>query len=133
MEDYVTFEQACQLYELGFDWACNHYYDTQTEKFLPVDWSYNYDGDIDADDFYDGNPPKGIITYRISAPTIHQAQKWLRQVKETEIVVNRIDEGVYDFNIYGQIIDLSTIKIFETYEETLSAGIDKAIDLLNRK
>lgn len=33
-EDYVTFEQAVRLKELGFDWGCTHGYDTKTGAFF---------------------------------------------------------------------------------------------------
>lgn len=32
-EDYVSYEQAVKLKELGFDWKCNAYYWTEDKAF----------------------------------------------------------------------------------------------------
>ena len=136
MEDYVSFEQAVRLKELGFDWKCNHYYDTQTKEFLPVDW-FDYDGDVDADDLYDNNPPKDIISYRVSAPTLAQAQKWLRDVKKILILIDILRKNEKIF--YWKIFNSETFWIyssdpdFDTYEQALSAGIDKALQILREE
>ena len=146
-DDYVTYEQAIILKELGFDWKCNHYYDTQTKEFLPVDW-FDYDGDVDADDLYDSNPPTGIISYRVSAPTMAQVAKWLREIKN--IIVNPYFDIWQNCNkyesyyyllrdvpnpeIYMSIYEMRLVgDNFNTYEEALSAAIDEALNFLKTK
>lgn len=137
-EDYVNFEQAKILKELEFDWKCNHYYNTQTKEFLPVDW-FDYDGSIDANDLYQSNPPKGIITYRISAPTLAQAQKWLREKHNIDICIVRsftFTESYY----YEILIDCDYDNMIQqaskpniTYEEALLESINKSLEILNEK
>ena len=126
MEDYVTFEQAKKLKKFGFDWECNHYYDKQ-EQFEQVVVS-NYDNyyNCNSDDFEDA----------CSAPTLSQSQKWLREVKEICVTSSiKIHKGKYKFNwsitLFKEgrgIWDESVI--YDTYEQALSAGIDKALELL---
>ena len=71
MEEFVTFDIAKKLNEKGFNWICSHYYRTNDKKLFMIfpseDWSY--------------------IEERISAPTISQALKWLREVKKIHIGV----------------------------------------------
>lgn len=134
-EDFVTYSQAVKLKELGFDWECNHYYNTQYEKFLPVEW-FHYSSDVDADDLYESNPPKSIITSRVSAPTLTQAQKWLREIKEIDIIVCPIIPK--NIKKYHCVIDknndldfrLSMEKLHDNYESALSTGIDKVLEIL---
>ena len=126
MEDFVTFEQAVRLKELGFDWITANFYDLE-------------------------NPQEGCITGRIpqdwnvmafitlaSAPTLAQAQKWLREVKDVILVANiKFHKGKVKYSWYivtdngdRGICDDIEKSIFDTYEQALSAGINKAIELL---
>ena len=63
-EDFVTFDQAKRLNELGFDWECHEYYYNPTQRIIYTYGSNCFDFD---------NMTK--------APTLAQAQKWLREVK----------------------------------------------------
>lgn len=67
MEDFVTFEIAKKLNEKGFDWICSRYYSLDNKKLKKNEyWGYEE---------------------RISAPTISQALKWLREEKKIHIGV----------------------------------------------
>ena len=82
MEDYVTFEQATKLKELGFDWKTWIYYDEDdnelTESISSVDWN----GETDS----------------ISVPTLAQASKWLRE-KGITILLYILQEQKMEFFI----------------------------------
>ena len=115
MEDYVTFEQAQRLKELGFDWKCFSYYLYSNEVSLgetPKEYNYIVGND------------------HISAPTLALVQKWLRETKETEVIVIRLDDNVYSYTIYGGIVNVTTERTFDTYEKALSKGIDRTLELL---
>lgn len=118
-EDFITYEQAVKLKELGFDWGCDHYYhlydEQSTLSALPKFENFNK---------FDKN---------WSAPTLAQAQKWLREVKETEVIVIRIDEDIYSYMIYGELVNVSSKTHFNFYEQALSAGIDRALELLKQE
>lgn len=124
-EDYVSFEQAKRLKELGFDWECNHHYDNEGDCLL--------NPGIMGNIYYNCNELDSII----SAPTLAQAQKWLREAKQIIIIpCVAYREGImkYDFYIVDEPIDLfDDSELFDTYEEALSAGIDKALELLKEQ
>lgn len=127
-ETYVTFYQAKVLEELGFDgykWDCDFWY------------YYNYDNHdepifarYEQVDSYD-------VEQHWYAPTLSHAQKWLREVKGIDITIDNVyhrlnngDKVMYGLHIGNQ----STFKTefhmnYDSYEEALSVGIDKAIKL----
>ena len=125
MEDFVTYEQAIKLKELGFVWKCFGYYlyDDDEVRFGETPKEYNY---IVGND-------------HISAPTLAQVQKWLREVKgiSVEPVSCWYEDNVSDNMVWSSFICSLKDKSgfvqtadFNTYEETLSAGIDKVIQFL---
>ena len=124
-EDFVTYEQAVQLKELGFDRDTDYYYsgyDKQLySRWMPNGFDYN-------------EPPT-------PAPTLSQAQKWLREVKETYVEArlrwSKSNEVKFEANIGWPVLSdpsffthLSTL--FDTYEAALSAGVDEALECLKR-
>lgn len=117
MEDYVSFEQAKSLKELRFDWKCYTFYPC-----------YNWCG-LSVSSMYENH---NIFEKSISAPTLAQAQNWLRKVKKTEVIVNRLDDNVYSYSIYGEIVNVTTERTFDIYEDALSAGINDALEILTR-
>lgn len=128
-EDYVSFEQAKALKELGFDWetlSCYlHVYEGEHG------WRFRM-----LERLKSRNDPKDYTC--LAAPTLAQAQKWLREIKGIDITIDhvyhRLDTG--DKVMYGlHIGNQSTFKTefylnYDSYEEALSAGIDKALELL---
>lgn len=131
MEDFVTYEQAIKLKELGFKYPCNHY--------------YSLDGGLLHEETE--NDQTNYIycntKYLISAPTLAQAQKWLRETKTIEvgstyeIVVNSgwffyIKDLVSSWEDFYDIEKLNDGDYYPTYELALSAGIDKVLATLKK-
>ena len=121
-EDYVTYEQAVKLKELGFDWKCYTFYH----------WD-NWCG-LSHSGIYENH---NMFKKCISAPTLSQAQKWLREkgIDITPIPVTRDDERKYRWaldRLNPRLRDW-TDDIINNYEEALSAGIDRALQLLTDK
>lgn len=130
MEDFVTYEQAEMLCYLGFDWECNHYYDyshnlveyTQSYETSYSNWNYENHKDFG----------------HYSAPTLAQVRKWLGEVKGVNLVPNfKFHKGKVKYSWYivtdngdRGICDDIEKSIYDTYEKALSAGIDRAIELL---
>lgn len=120
MEDFVTFEQAQILKGLGFDWKCYTFYH----------WD-NWQGLSDSGMYENHN----MFEKCVSAPTLSQVQKWLRNVKGIKIFITYgdINEDCYGWEIIhnGQhYADLHHGNFIETYEEALLESIDEAIELL---
>lgn len=117
-EDFVSFEQAVKLKKLGFDWKCYTFYHLD-----------NWGGLCHSGICENHNMFKKCI----SAPTLSQAKKWLREVKGILV------QPIYDyflkkwfFNI-GRMPDHSiesTKAEFDFEGAALSSGIDRALELL---
>lgn len=125
-EYYVSFGVAKLLKELGFDW------DTYN--------GYNKDG-VFAD------KSRSLITWNhfsdyYSAPTIEVAQRWLREVKNIDVVVSRAMQWkqfyytiTHEENRTSKIdfMSLNEDLWWFKYEEALEAGIKKALELILKK
>lgn len=128
-EDFVTYKQALALKELGFDLKVNHYYDDEGyiienladySEEVPYGEYTSYDN-FNYEDFY-------------SAPTLAQAQKWLRKNKRYSV------EELYDCDDKWSyfIVRMSDgeyirhIRDFNSSEEALSAGITECLKLLEK-
>lgn len=123
-EDFVTYEQAVKLKELGFDGECRaYYYDTKEISGNLIPFNYN-SRDI------------GVI----SSPTLSEVQKWLREVKEIEVGVFAEFDGELRTGQWVWLMRKFNTHLFDTvfpedinydsYEQALSAGLDKALKLL---
>lgn len=150
-EDYISLDQAKLLKEFGFNWKCTHYYLNNSEKlqeYLARDidvyhnsWDFNYTEYID-----DYTMPSGerIVANRFenaySAPTLSQAQKWLREEKNIIIIIEPMSaKKRFYFNYAIFTFKNKPITLKQSYEpcikyeQALSAGIDKAIEFLKEE
>ena len=132
MGDFVTYKQAVKLKELGFDWHDQYnqmYYATQ--NYCEGNNQFFFDtigpGDLISSPKMKEDENDGWIEdedYCVLAPTLAQAQKWLRE------------KGIYLFvtmeesHYYWYIGKEFQIGNCDTYEQALSFGIDRALELL---
>lgn len=132
MEDYVSYEQAVKLKELGFDWKCITFY----TKFKTLSTTHSTwdDYQIILENYNDDYIAKSF-NVECSAPTLAQAQKWLRE-KGIFLFIEPLVS--ISFCVYKYAIDrMETIDRIEskpqfgTYEEALAKGLDEALKLLN--
>ena len=127
-EDFVTYDQAVKLKELGFDWECNHYYhlydELATLSTLPKYENFNK---------FDKN---------CSAPTLSQVQKWLREVKNIIVLPYCYKRGVskplgWNFVLVDnndiEFVDYDDIESCDTYEQALSVSINIAFKILKEQ
>lgn len=132
MEDYVSFEQAKKLKELGFDWKTYCAYDKIYKDDRP--WELRN---------YHTPQNHNLAQYSASAPTMSQAQKWLREKHYLSIEVYSSLDGDNQWEWHYYVQDLNdhlerpadaTIHCdgYQSYEQALSAGIDKALELLKQ-
>lgn len=135
-EDFVTYEQALALKKLRFREDCLYYY--KSGEIYPNCGGLSA---IIVDDYYDVHNYKSDVTL-CDAPTLAQAQKWLREVKELIICVEpRFYRGRRPLVGYSFHINEKENRPFtyieseapsNTYEEALSAGITECIKILEK-
>ena len=132
-EDFVTYDQAVRLKELGFNWKCNHTYDNATQKRHE-----HTEDDYYVSPYHDfNNETYGVPLGHISAPTLSLAQKWLRETKnlivETNVVAyvsnqyrpRLVRKGVDEYHI--------DYPLEETYDKALETGITKALEIIQKE
>lgn len=110
-DNFVTYEQAISLRELGFDWKCFGFYLYDNEL--------NFGGPRDYN-FIVGND-------HISAPTLSQTQKWFREVKGIDV---HYSYGRKKWTYYWGRRWSHHGEDFDTPIEALYAGIDRVIKYL---
>jgi hypothetical protein len=117
-KEFVTYEQALSLKELGFDEPCFGY--------------YNIDPQLKNPAFNMVKPFEHI--WCLPAPLYQQAFRWFREKHslQHEIVYDISDDltnRVYVYTVFGT--DRS--EEYKTYEEAESACLDKLIEICKTK
>lgn len=120
-ETYVSLEVAKLLKQAGFDWKCSHQF--IDGKIIEMLFSYSN---------------SQMCTEHFAAPTLAVAQKWLREMKgwEAQVAYGFDEDGhkTYVTECGNPEGDLEDYKVyFPTYEETLEAGIKKALEIILEK
>lgn len=138
-EDYVNFEQAKALKELGFKEKCFTFYTCLGN--LEINHLTFSGQHIKLENYNDDSINEKYKNVSFSAPSLSRVQKWLRE-KEIEVGAFGDFDGEFQtdkwvwlmrkFNthLYDTVFpeDIS----YDTYEEALSAGIDAALELLKQ-
>ena len=118
-EDFVTYEQARALKRLGFNVKCPHYYYVG-RNFVSLEKCVIH----------------GILDCYVAAPTLAQAQKWLRKEKNlyvcVEIDITDTVNNIFYWTIYKLPYkkQIRKTRKFDSPEEALSAGISEVINFL---
>jgi hypothetical protein len=108
-KEFVPYEQALELKELGFDEPCFGYY--KHEELL-IEGKYK-------------NSDHG---FSISAPLYQQAFRWFREKYNAHIYPKKFTENTWRVS-WGDWESL----IFETYEEAELACLIKLIEIVKNK
>ena len=133
-EDYASYELAKKLKECGFAEPCDSYYikanaPDGTAWIVPTTDREDFNADSDCP----------FCKPLCSAPTLAQAQKWLREVKGIAINVIAHDGGKYEYDIVFLPNAIETDNIPDrspwcrTYEEALSEGIESVLELIEQE
>lgn len=129
--EFITYEQAVSLKELGFDEPCFGYYLKGKNElnigFIKEDRIYN--------DTSNGNCLIGYGKSLIYTPSYSQAFRWFRDnydLKAYIIPIEYLDgtQETYQWNIFNECH--SGVEQF-TYEEAESACLDKLIEIVKNK
>ena len=129
-KDYCDYETCVTLKELGYDGYCAAYYhlfDDDEDARNSFEYAYGFD-------FQNSNN-----IYRVGAPLLYQAQKWLREEKKIDVGATW-DNDEYNWYVYIKKIgfpDWSGTSVshscYSSYEEALSEGIKEAVKILKGK
>ena len=130
--EFVTYEHALALKELGFDEPCFGFYDDKkfSDNIIlePVTQKYN-------EGFNSHKNSSGSL---VSAPLYQQAFRWFREKYELHSFI----QSDYSWSISGGIWDLYEYKdlrydwdsqSFNTYESAEQACLDKLIEIIKNK
>lgn len=122
MEDFITYELAVKLEEKGFKQGYNIF------GFRPIfsdETTIRFISDIGAytNEYFGEN---------ITAPTISQVLKWLREEKGIYVSVEVEREDWFEYKIVQTIKNTRTTgtRVYETYPEAILAGIEYVLDKL---
>ena len=130
-EDFVTYEQAVRLKEIRFNWETHAFYNKECELYSS-----------DNPDYWNDEIWNDEIWNDISAPTLAQVQKWLMNIHGISVeVISTVAGKCWMYQLYHTtkddfglpiVIDRKNVKGtgYDTYEEALSAGIDKTLEIL---
>ena len=121
-KEFVPYEQALALKELGFDKPCFNYYDGSKNK-----------NSINLGNGY-------VTKYMVSdsftiAPLYQQAFRWFREkYKLNSLIIDSISYSWY-FNINDMQIDdvVSEVLYFKSYEEAELECLKKLIEIVKNK
>jgi hypothetical protein len=121
-KEFVPYEVANELKQLGFDDKCIHHY------------KKNMEGGHSTIPTFEMNTPFGknhnSFTSRVSAPTYSQAFRWFRTKFNCHHTINLNKK--YVGIAYSSVVNFS-VDEFNTYEEAELACLKKLIEIANGK
>lgn len=135
-EDYVSYPLALALKKADFDWECDHYYCAFDDETDVRFWS-----------IHPAQSQNGLRTSQntvvADAPTLAQAQKWLREKKKIDVLVwncacgygwevSKAENGT-GLILFDDKGDNKDSGCWTSYESALSAGIAAALELIEKK
>lgn len=143
-EDFITYEQAVKLKKLGFKERCYQHYDTSgiiQDNCYICNQVYQW---VISSNLYISNNEYtqrcGLSSEKsiCDAPTLAQAQKWLRKEKKLSVEPMSSDTDAQDWEylLVDRRIEFANFhynhKHYASYEEALSAGITECLKLLEK-
>jgi hypothetical protein len=121
--EFIPYEQALELKELGFDEECFGYYDI--DNGYAIGYAFCYSN------------VKSQLESGCSAPLYQQAFRWFREKQGYHIDLFVDDDKTFGFCItyftYTARVDKPIQRQFNTYEEAELACLKKLIEIVNTK
>ena len=133
--EFVNYNQALKLKELGFDESCFGHYDLNGLQVITHHW-YPQNKNSSFPLPHTTNNPK------ISAPTFSQAFRWFRDTHNMfhEIQIDRTTEpkfcyAVFHYEHYGnhEEIRIGEWSLYRTYEDAELACLENLIEVVETK
>ncbi len=124
-KEFVTYEQALALKELGFDEPCFSIYYSKDKSFS---WHHHKNHTNDE-------PVLDTGEFNISAPLKQQAFRWFREKHKLHSYVHLKANGLYRGIVQIDYLhEINYVSIdFVTYEEAEQACLDKLIEICKNK
>ena len=125
--EFIPYEQALELKELGFDEECLDKYDPRFEKL--------------SSDMQTWTTEHYPETLMIPAPLYQQAFRWFRDTKLSDACVcryqSRDDGGIYFYYVINHDYGIEETRHFKegffSYEEAELACLKKLIEIVKQK
>jgi hypothetical protein len=123
-KEFVPYEQALALKELGFDEPCFGYYHICNTDELKEIYECDYF-------FHEKSGNFNSNCLLLKAPLYQQAFRWFREKYGLwQIVMQNTDEDwTYDIMTIIGMIDYKIFDVFDTYEEAELACLKKLIEI----
>ena len=138
-KDYCDYDTCVALKELGFSEPTLAYYhgflSSKPLLYLVIDEDCMPEDGVNVFDLL-SNSNKYKDSKNIDAPTMWEAQKWLREEKQIEVNASfdKVEDG---WIAYIQRLDYPDLcgtdvfsTVYNTYESALSEGIKEAVKIL---
>ena len=142
-KDYCDYDTCVALKELGYKIPTSAYYMPKNSQLIFV--INQFRGGAAMDCFYSNNslPKECMASDFIDAPTMWEVQKWLREEKKIDVLIELETKDIHLSSKYYSIhISYmsrfrrefkSMLKNFDSYEEALSEGVREAVKILKEK
>lgn len=139
-KEFCDYETSVALKELGFREKCPTYYDTEDNVglLLNTQWTSDYMPCQFIDCLESHNSNTSDDNSYVDAPTIYQVQKWLREIHNIFIMVDRSFAARNSWHYvicinddFEHLIEQPSLENY-SYEEALSEGIKNAIEILKQ-
>ena len=129
-KDYCDYETCVALKELGYKVPTSAYYMPKNSQLIFV--INQFRGGAAMDCFYSNNslPKECMASDFIDAPTMWEAQKFLRKEKKLHITIYSQSQESWQYRItkpHQKLEDGLHGEDFSSFEEALSEGIKEAI------
>jgi len=114
--EFIPYEQALELKELGFDEPCFGYYNSGVKNPLEVEYSIPYDH-----------------KEYLSAPLYQQAFSWFREKHNLKSWVEEHTKDTFIYEIRphkSSDYEVGDIYVYKTYKETELACLKKLIEIV---
>ena len=132
MRDFINYNQALELKELGFDEPCfaKYYQQDGNTPFIQI-------GEAEIEEAENGGDD---ITFECNAPLFQQAFRFFRDKKLSDSCIcryqGRNDGGIYYYYVINHDFGIEETKHYKegflSYEEAESACLDKLIEIAKK-
>lgn len=132
-KDYCDYDTCVALKEMGYKVPTSAYYIPNNNQLIFV--SNPFRGGYVTDCFHSHNSfPKDVMTSNyIDAPTMWEAQKWLREEKKLHITIYSQSQESWQYRItkpHQKLEEGLHGEDFNSFEEALSECIKEAVKIL---